>query len=226
MADESAAAPPERELAAPSKAASPSSKLAKMAAFSLCLAGFVLAVPFILIVLTRTTPPPPVRTYHIAVEEVAWRYAPSVRQRRAPQTRAPPCRRATRARARARARAPAFTPPPPPHPQPPQGADNCTGVPAALSEHAATFILADPAAGLIGDTYWRRRYVSYEPDGAFATPRADDAWSHAGVQGPSLRVAVGDVLRVRLLNKARFPASLCVPRAAAPRPPAARAAQP
>ncbi len=138
--------------------------------------------------------------------------------------------RAADARARRRsakrvARAPARTrvyPPPPP--QPPQGADNCTGVPAALSEHAATFILADPAAGLIGDTYWRRRYVSYEPDGAFATPRADDAWSHAGVQGPSLRVAVGDVLRVRLLNKARFPASLCVPRAAAPRPPAARAA--
>jgi len=110
---------------------------------------------------------PTIRTYHLAVEEVQWRYAPS-------------------------------------------GYDNCSGVPAAESMYASLFTVPNATLGLIGDTYWRRRYVDYEPDGSFSVARAGGWWPHAGVQGPGLRAGVGEVLRVRLLNRGRFPASLHV----------------
>jgi FtsP/CotA-like multicopper oxidase with cupredoxin domain len=91
----------------------------------------------------------------------------------------------------------------------PSGFDDCSGVSADdPNGHAYTFGHQDPAAGLIGATYWRRRFTSYVPDGTFATPRASGAWAHAGVQGPTLRAAVGDELRVRVRNRSRLPASL------------------
>lgn len=92
----------------------------------------------------------------------------------------------------------------------PSGIDECSGTAAADSEHAATFIVADLSKGLIGDKYRRRRYVSYEPDGHFSKKRTSDWPSHAGIHGPTLRVAVGEVLKVRLLNRGRHPASLHV----------------
>lgn len=91
----------------------------------------------------------------------------------------------------------------------PEGFDNCTGLSVDdHSTHAYTFGHQDPSAGLIGSTYWRRRFTSYVPDGAFSTPRSSGAWAHAGVQGPTLRAAVGDELRVRVRNRSRLPASL------------------
>jgi FtsP/CotA-like multicopper oxidase with cupredoxin domain len=108
-----------------------------------------------------------IRTYHLAVEEVRWSYAPS-------------------------------------------GFDKCSGHHAAESEHVTTFITPNATRGFIGGTYWKRRFVSYEPDGTFSQPRAGDWWPHAGIQGPTLRASVGEVLRVRLLNRGRFPASLHV----------------
>ena len=110
---------------------------------------------------------PTIRTYHLAVEEVQWSYAPS-------------------------------------------GYDNCSGKPAAKSDHAGIFTVPNATLGLIGDTYWRRRYVGYEPDGSFLVPSLDGVWPHAGIQGPALRAGVGEVLRVRLLNRGRLPASLHV----------------
>jgi hypothetical protein len=52
----------------------------------------------------------------------------------------------------------------------PSGFDACTGVPVADSEHASVFTVPNATAGLIGDTYWRRRYVGYAPDGTFSLP--------------------------------------------------------
>jgi len=91
----------------------------------------------------------------------------------------------------------------------PSGFDNCSGLSADdPAGHAFTFGHQDAAAGLIGATYWRRRFNSYVPDGTFANPRASGTWAHAGVQGPTLRAAVGDELRVRVRNRSRLPASL------------------
>ena len=138
--------------AAPAAAISPV-KLLAMGAAAVCMGVIALAVS---LALTRGgSSPPPTRTYHIAVEEVPWRYAPS-------------------------------------------GYDNCSGLPAAEAAHAGTFILQNATLGLIGDTYWRRRYVSYEPDGTFSKLRTGDWWTHAGIQGPTLRAGVGEVLRAPL----------------------------
>ena len=91
----------------------------------------------------------------------------------------------------------------------PSGFDNCSGLSTDNpSGHAFTFGHQDPSVGLIGATYWRRRFTSYVPDGTFATPRPSGAWAHAGVQGPTMRAAVGDELRVRVRNRSRFRASL------------------
>jgi FtsP/CotA-like multicopper oxidase with cupredoxin domain len=142
---------------------------AKFGALVTLVLGSIVALVALIAVLPRDAKPagPTVRTYHIAVEEVQWRYAPS-------------------------------------------GYDNCTGVLAAESDHASIFTVPNATKGLIGDTYWRRRYVGYAPDGTFSVPLAAGWWPHAGIQGPTLRAGVGEVLRVRLLNRGRFPASLHV----------------
>lgn len=174
----SAQAPTETELdlrspaqaeKAPGLLNAPLPAAAKFATLLALVFGSLGALVALIVMLPRDAKPagPTVRTYHIAVEEVQWRYAPS-------------------------------------------GFDNCTGHAVAASDHAKIFTVPDPAAGLIGDTYWRRRYVGYEPDGTFSVPRAAGWWPHAGIQGPTLRAGVGEVLRVRLLNRGRFPASLHV----------------
>ena len=93
----------------------------------LSTAGLSAAIILLPVQRGSSSPASSTRIYHVAVEEVAWSYAPS-------------------------------------------GYDNCTGQSVASSPHAAIFALPDAAKGLIGDTYWRRRYVSYEPDGTFSTP--------------------------------------------------------
>jgi hephaestin len=105
------------------------------------------------------------RTYHFAVDEVMWNYAP-------------------------------------------YGYDNCSGVEASLSPHAKTFLTPDLATGLIGATYRRRQFTSFETDGTFSVSRPQDTWAHVGNQGPTMRAAVGETLRVRVRNRSRFPSSL------------------
>jgi hephaestin len=133
-------------------------------------AGLVLFIIAIALVITygpkeAKDPGQATRTFHLAVDEVMWNYAPS-------------------------------------------GYDNCTGIEASQSPHAGIFVVADPVNGLIGGTYRRRQFMSFATDGLFSTPRPQDTWEHAGNQGPTLRAAVGDKLKVRVRNRSRFPASL------------------
>jgi FtsP/CotA-like multicopper oxidase with cupredoxin domain len=92
------------------------------------------------------------------------------------------------------------------------GANNCSG--AALTEAEGVFLWGEAdggaGAGLIGRQYHKRTWREYTDAGFTVRAPHDPAWAHAGFYGPVLRAAVGDTLRVHVLNRSRYPVSFHV----------------
>jgi len=90
----------------------------------------------------------------------------------------------------------------------PYNINNCTGLP--FGEAESIFMIGEnqeEGNGHIGSIYHKRIWKEYT-DATYTIEKAvESVWAHKGFNGPPIRVAVGDTLKVYVKNKSRYPVS-------------------